>query len=44
MTKKFEYIDISSSEIRDAIYSNKNLTNLLPTAVADYINLHGLYR
>ena len=44
MTKKFEYIDISSSQIRDAIYSNKNLTNLLPTAVADYINLHGLYR
>lgn len=44
MTKKFEYIDISSSQIRDAIYSNKNLTNLLPAAVADYINLHGLYR
>lgn len=44
MTKKFEYIDISSSQIRDAIYSNKNLTDLLPTAVADYINLHGLYR
>jgi len=44
MIKKFEYIDISSSQIRDAIYSNKNLTNLLPAAVADYINLHGLYR
>ena len=44
MTKKFEYINISSSQIRDAIYSNKNLTNLLPAAVADYINLHGLYR
>ena len=44
MTKKFEYIDISSSQIRDAIYSNKNLTNLLPAAGADYINLHGLYR
>lgn len=44
MTKKFEYIDISSSQIRDAIYSNKNLTNLLPAAVADYINLHRLYR
>ncbi len=44
MTKKFEYIDISSSQIRDAIYSNKNLTDLLPAAVADYINLHGLYR
>lgn len=44
MTKKFEYIDISSSQIRDAIYSNKNLTDLLPAAVADYINLHRLYR
>ena len=44
MTKKFEYIDISSSQIRDAIYSNKNLTDLLPAAVANYINLHGLYR
>ena len=44
MTKKFEYIDISSSQIRDAIYSNKNLTDFLPAAVADYINLHGLYR
>ena len=44
MTKKFEYINISSSQIRDAIYSNKNLTDLLPAAVADYINLHGLYR
>ena len=44
MTKKFEYIDISSSQIRDAIYSNKNLTDLLPAAVADYINLHGLSR
>ena len=44
MTKKFEYIDISSSQIRDDIYSNKNLTDLLPAAVADYINLHGLYR
>jgi nicotinate-nucleotide adenylyltransferase len=44
MTKKFEYIDISSSQIRDAIYSNKSLTNLLPAAVANYINLHGLYR
>ena len=43
MTKKFEYIDISSSQIRDAIYSNKNLINLLPAGVADYINLHKLY-
>ena len=44
MTKKFEYIDISSSQIREAIYSNKNLMNLLPLAVTDYINLHKLYR
>jgi nicotinate-nucleotide adenylyltransferase len=43
MTKTFEYIDISSSEIRDTIYSNKNLINLLPAGVADYINLHKLY-
>ena len=44
MTKKFEYIDISSSQIREAIYSNKNLINILPLAVTDYINLHKLYR
>ena len=44
MTKKFEYIDISSSQIREAIYSNKNLMNLLPLSVTDYINLHKLYR
>lgn len=43
MTKTFEYIDISSSEIRETIYSNKNLINLLPAGVADYINLHKLY-
>ena len=43
MTKTFEYIDISSSQIRDTIYSNKNLINLLPAGVADYINLHKLY-
>ena len=44
MAKQFEYIDISSSQIREAIYSNKNLLNFLPAAVADYINLHKLYR
>jgi nicotinate-nucleotide adenylyltransferase len=43
MTKTFEYIDISSSQIRDTIYSNKNLINFLPAGVADYINLHKLY-
>ena len=44
MAKQFEYIDISSSQIREAIYSNKNLLNFLPAAVVDYINLHKLYR
>jgi len=44
MAKQFEYIDISSSQIRDAIYSNKNLKGLLPQEVADYINLNKLYR
>jgi len=44
MTKQFEYIDISSSQIREAIYSNNNVIDLLPAEVADYINLNKLYR
>jgi len=44
MVKQFEYIDISSSQIREAIYSNNNVMGLLPSEVADYINLNKLYR
>lgn len=44
MAKQFEYIDVSSSQIRKAIYSNKNPMSLLPAEVADYISLNKLYR
>jgi nicotinate-nucleotide adenylyltransferase len=44
MAKQFEYIDVSSSQIREAIYSNKNPMGLLPAEVADYISLNKLYR
>ena len=39
-----EYIDISSSQIRDAIHSDKNLTQFVPEVIADYISLNQLYR
>ena len=44
MVKQFEYIDVSSSQIRDAIHLDKNLTDLVPEKIADYINLNQLYR
>ncbi len=44
MVKQFEYVDISSSQIRDAIYLDKNYTKLIPEVITDYINLHQLYR
>ena len=44
MVKQFEYIDVSSSQIRDAIHLDKNLTDLVPEEIADYINLKQLYR
>jgi nicotinate-nucleotide adenylyltransferase len=44
MVKQFEYIDVSSSQIRDAIHLDKNLTDLVPEEIADYINLNQLYR
>ena len=44
MVKQFEYIDVSSSQIRDAIHLDKNLTDLVPDEIADYINLNQLYR
>jgi len=44
MVKQFEYIDISSSQIRDAIHSDKNLTQFVPEVIADYISLNQLYR
>jgi len=44
MVKQFEYIDVSSSQIRDAIHLDKNLTHLVPEEIADFINLNQLYR
>ena len=44
MVKQFEYIDVSSSQIRDAIHLDKNLTDLVPEKIADYINLNQPYR
>ena len=38
-----ELIDISSTEIRERIKAGKGIEQLVPKAVADYINLHKLY-
>ncbi|NNK58521.1 MAG: nicotinate (nicotinamide) nucleotide adenylyltransferase [Desulfofustis sp.] len=39
-----EIVDISSTDIRFRIASDKTWSDLVPSAVADYINLHRLYR
>jgi nicotinate-nucleotide adenylyltransferase len=44
MVKQFEYTDVSSSQIRNAIHSHKNLSQLVPEVIADYININQLYR
>jgi nicotinate-nucleotide adenylyltransferase len=44
MVKQFEYIDVSSSQIRDAIHLDKNLEYLVPEVIANFINLNQLYR
>jgi nicotinate-nucleotide adenylyltransferase len=38
-----DLIDISSTEIRERIKAGKNITQLVPKAVADYIAKHKLY-
>jgi nicotinate-nucleotide adenylyltransferase len=37
-------VDVSSSEIRSRIGSERSAAELLPSAVRDYIDSHGLYR
>ena len=37
-------IDISSTEIRNSLAAGRNVTNMLPPPVADYIHKHGLYQ
>lgn len=37
-------VDISSSEIRDAVRAGKSIRYQVPAAVAAYITAHGLYR
>ena len=37
------YMDISSTEIRDKISGGKDISNLVPKAVLDYIKSHSLY-
>ncbi|MSQ80657.1 MAG: nicotinate-nucleotide adenylyltransferase [Candidatus Methylopumilus sp.] len=43
MFKEFDYLDISSSQIRDAIHLGKSLTHLVPETIAKYIKMHHLY-
>ena len=37
-------IDISSSEIRTKVLTGKNISDMVPQAVSDYITKHGLYK
>ena len=37
-------IKVSSTEIREAVRQGRSISNLVPAAVANYIEAHGLYR
>lgn len=39
-----DVIELSSTEIRDRVKNGKEITDLVPTPVADYIKSNGLYR
>ncbi len=38
------YLDISSTRIRELLATGRSIRYLVPPAVGDFINLHGLYR
>ena len=41
---KMDFVDISSTELREKISKNIPISNLVPKEVEDYINKNGLYR
>jgi nicotinate-nucleotide adenylyltransferase len=41
---KETYLDISSTQIREMLAEGRSVRHLVPPAVADYIEAHGLYR
>jgi len=41
---KETYLDISSTQIRKLLAEGRSVRHLVPPAVADYIEVHGLYR
>jgi nicotinic acid mononucleotide adenylyltransferase len=41
---KTPLIDISGTEIRSRLAAGRDVTNMLPPSVADYIHKHGLYK
>ncbi len=40
----FDPVDVSSTQIREAVQAGEPLTGLVPDAVEFYIRIHGLYR
>lgn len=41
---QFDAADVSSEEVRRAVKEGRDITGLVPKAVAEYIRTHGLYR
>ena len=41
---QMNFIDISSTELRERIYNKKSIKNLVPKEIEEYINKNGLYR